>query len=117
MKFQARTFIKAATFHGLLGNALFRLMAESAPPPPPPPLENFADIPYLEENFKLRRIRDVCTVCAGALVSDSLLHMLSYQIEKMKTKGISEPIVYGYLVYKFKQIVENLILVINSKRL
>ena len=43
---------------------------------PPPPLGNFADISYLEENFKLHLLRDVCTLCSGALVSDSLSHML-----------------------------------------
>ena len=41
---------------------------------PPPGI--FADISYLEENFKLHLLRDVCTLCSGALVSDSLLHML-----------------------------------------
>ena len=45
-------------------------------PAPPPPLGNFADISYLKENFKLHLLRDVCTLCSGALVSDSLLHML-----------------------------------------
>ena len=43
---------------------------------PPPPLGNFADISYLKENFKPHLLRDVCTLCSGALVSDSLLHML-----------------------------------------
>ena len=43
---------------------------------PPPPLENFADISYLKENFKPHLLRDVCTLCFGAFVSDSLLHML-----------------------------------------
>ena len=42
----------------------------------PPPLGNFADISYLEENFKPHLLRDVCTLCSGALVCDSLLHML-----------------------------------------
>ena len=42
----------------------------------PPPLGNFADISYLEENFKLHLLRDHCTLCSGVLVSDSLLHML-----------------------------------------
>ena len=42
----------------------------------PPPLGNFADISYLEENFKSHLLRDVCALCSGALVSDSLLHML-----------------------------------------
>ena len=32
----------------------------------PLPLGNFVDIFYLEENFKLCRIRDVCTMCSGA---------------------------------------------------
>ena len=41
-----------------------------------PPLGNFADISYLKGNFKLHLLRDVCTLCSGALVSDSLLHML-----------------------------------------
>ena len=43
---------------------------------PPPPLGNFADISYLKENFKPHLLRVVCTLCSGALVSDSLLHML-----------------------------------------
>ena len=43
---------------------------------PAPPLGNFADISYLEENFKPHLLRDVCTLYSGALVSDSLLHML-----------------------------------------
>ena len=51
-----------------------RLQAKKGPAPPP--LENFADISYLEENFKPHLLRDVCTLCSGALVSDSLLHML-----------------------------------------
>ena len=42
----------------------------------PPPLGNFADISYLKENFKPHLLRDVCTLCSGALVSDSLLHIL-----------------------------------------
>ena len=42
----------------------------------PPPLGNFADISHLKENFKSHLLRDVCTMCSGALVSDSLLHML-----------------------------------------
>ena len=41
-----------------------------------PPLGNFSDISYLKENFKPHLLRDVCTLCLGALVSDSLLHML-----------------------------------------
>ena len=53
----------------------------------PPPLGNFADISYLEENFKPHLLRDVCTLCSGALGSDSLLHMLLQQIkEKIKMK-------------------------------
>ena len=31
---------------------------------------------YFEESFKQHLLRDVCTLCAGALVLDSLLHML-----------------------------------------
>ena len=54
---------------------------------PPPPLGNFADISYLEENFKPHLLRDGCTLCSGALVSDILLHMLLYQTkEKIKMK-------------------------------
>ena len=52
----------------------FRLRAKKGPAPPP--LGNFADISYLEENFKPHLLRDVCTLCCGVLVSDSLLHML-----------------------------------------
>ena len=42
----------------------------------PPPPGNFADISYLEENVKPHLLRDVCTLCSGVLISDSLLHML-----------------------------------------
>ena len=49
---------------------------------PPPPVGNFADISYLEENFKPHLLRDVCTLCSGALVSDSLLQTK----EKIKMK-------------------------------
>ena len=38
-------------------------------------------------------------------------------LKTLLQQGISEPIFYGDLVYKFKRIVENLIVVINSKRL
>ena len=41
---------------------------------PAPPIGNFA-LSYLKENFKPHLLRDVCTLCSGALVSDSLLHM------------------------------------------
>ena len=44
------------------------------------PLGNFASFFYQKEDFKLRLLIDVCTMFAGALVSDSLLHMLPYQI-------------------------------------
>ena len=59
----------------LSGSSLIRLRAKKGPAPPSP-LGNFADISYLEENFKPHLLRDVCTLCSGALVSDSLLHML-----------------------------------------
>ena len=44
---------------------LLRLRAKKCP-----------DICYLEDNFKPHLLRDICTLCSGALVSDSLLHML-----------------------------------------
>ena len=37
-----------------------------------PPLGNFADISYLVENWKPSLLRDVCTLCSGALVCKSL---------------------------------------------
>ena len=54
--------------------ATFRLMAENVIAPP----RNFANLSYLKENLKLRLLIDVCTMFAGALVSDSMLHMLPY---------------------------------------
>ena len=51
----------------------YRLRAKKGPAPPP---GNFADISYFEENFKPHLLRDVYTLCSGALISDSLLHML-----------------------------------------
>ena len=59
---------------------IYRLRAKKGPAPP---LGNFAEISYLEENFKPHLLRDVCTLCSGALVSDSLLHMLQTN-EKIK---------------------------------
>ena len=43
-----------------------------------PLLGNFAILSYLKEDFKLRLVIDVCTMFAGVLVSDSLLHMLPF---------------------------------------
>ena len=37
-----------------------------------PPLGNFADISYLVENGELSLLRNVCTLCVGALVSKRL---------------------------------------------
>ena len=66
-------------------NDSYRLRAKKGPAPPP--LGNFADISYLEENFKPHLLRDVCTLCSGALVSYSLFYMLLYQTkEKIKMK-------------------------------
>ena len=65
--FQAKTFLGVCIKWA-------RLRAKKGPAPPP--LGNFADIFYLEENFKPHLLRDVYTLCSGALVSDSLLHML-----------------------------------------
>ena len=61
--------IESEILHALLDFQLKKVLL-------PPPLGNFADISYLEENFKPHLLRDVCTLCSGALVSDSLLHML-----------------------------------------
>ena len=47
---------------------LHRLGAKKGPSPTPL-LGNFADISYLEENFKPHLLRDVCTLCSGALVT------------------------------------------------
>ena len=54
--------------------ATFRLMAENVIAP----LGNFASLSYLKEDSKLRLLIDFCTMFAGVLVSDSLLHMLPY---------------------------------------
>ena len=78
------------SFHMFLNCSLMmrthnRLRAKKGPAPPP--LGNFADISYLEEKFKPHLLRDVCTLCSGALVSDSLLYMLLQQTkEKIKMK-------------------------------
>ena len=38
----------------------------------------FANFTYLKEDFKLRLLIVVCPMFAGALVSDSLLHLIPY---------------------------------------
>ena len=53
-------------------------------PPDPHPIGNLADISFHNANFKLRRIKDVCTLCAWVLVSESMLHILPFQIKKKK---------------------------------
>ena len=58
----------------------FRLMAGMVLPPPT--AREFADISYLKEQFKLRRIRDVCTLYAEALARNSLLLKIPYLIKK-----------------------------------
>ena len=42
----------------------------------------FANIFHPKENFKSHLLRDVCTLCSRALVSDSLLHMLVLQTKE-----------------------------------
>ena len=71
----ALMFLKLVYMHSRQRNTFHRLRAKKGPAPPPP-LGNFADISYLKEKFKPHLLRDVCTLCSGALVSDSLLHML-----------------------------------------
>ena len=71
-----------------VANSNIRLQAKNGPAPPPPPKESFADISLPKENFKLHRIRDVCTLCDGALVSDSMLHMLPYKIKKKSKMNV-----------------------------
>ena len=44
-------------------------MAENGFAPPP---GKFADMPYLVENLKPSLLRNVCTLCVGALVCKSL---------------------------------------------
>ena len=44
------------------------------------PTREFRKLFLYKEYFKLRLLIDVCTMFAGALVYDSLLHMLPYQI-------------------------------------
>ena len=42
------------------------------------PVGNFASLSYLKEDFKLLLLIYVYTMFAGALVSDSLLHILTF---------------------------------------
>ena len=44
--------------------------------------------PILKEHLKLGKITDVFTLYAWVFVSDSLLHMLPYKIQKMKSKSL-----------------------------
>ena len=71
----------------LLNNVWYRLRAKKGPDP----LGNFADISYLKENYKPHLLRDVCTLCYGALVSDSLLHML---LQQTRGKNQNESLSY-----------------------
>ena len=81
---QTRQLLNEPTDQGLLcllmeicsytgGPTKYRLRAKIRSGSPP---REFADISCLEENFKPHLLRDVCTLCSGALVPDSLLHML-----------------------------------------
>ena len=57
-------------------------MAENGFGSPTP--TNLADISYLKENFKLHLLGDGCTLYAGALVSDSLLHTTISNLENKR---------------------------------
>ena len=50
----------------------YRRMAENGFAPPPTPLGNFADKSCLVDNWKPSLLRNVCTLCSGALVCNSL---------------------------------------------
>ena len=63
-------FLRRLSYLGSVG-FLFRYTLR-AKKGPAPPLGNFADIYYFKENFKPHFLRDVCTLCSGALVSDSM---------------------------------------------
>ena len=73
---RATMLIPVVSYYNVVNTIVLDFELKKVLPPPPPPLGNFADISYLEENFKPHLLRDVCTLCSGALVSDSLLHML-----------------------------------------
>ena len=57
-------------------------------PSPLPPRDILQTHPILKELLKLRRITDVCTLYAWVFVSGSLLHVLPYKIQKMKSKSL-----------------------------
>ena len=62
----------------------------------------FASLSYLKEDSKLRLLIDVCTMYAGALVSDSLLHMLPFKFrKKKKIKSLSYRKRANYLNYSY----------------
>ena len=69
------------------------------------PLVNFATLSYLKADSKLRLLIDVCTMFAGALVSDSLLHMLN--LEKKKIKSLSHRKIANYLNYSYGLHIDN----------
>ena len=51
-------------------------------------LWNIADVSYLKEQFKVHRIRHVCTLSAGALACNNLLHMLLYEFKNNKIESL-----------------------------
>ena len=71
---QKQCIVEKGKFSANSDNFITRLRLKKVLPLPP--TRDFADISYLEENFKPHPLRDICTLFSGALVSDNLLHML-----------------------------------------
>ena len=75
-------------------------MAENVIAPP----REFRKLTYLKEDFKLRLLIDVCTMFAGALVSDSLftyVTILNLEKKHKKIKSLSYGKKVNYLNYSY----------------
>ena len=72
-------------------------MAENVIAPP----GGFCKLIHLKEDFKLRLLIDVCTMFAGALVSDScyICYLIKFRKKEKKIKSLSYRIKAHYLNY------------------
>ena len=75
----------------------------------------FLTVKLLKQAYRYNKIRKAFSKFYHR--HSELIVKYNIGLKTLLQQGISEPIFYGDLVYKFKRIVDNLILVINSKRL
>ena len=77
--------------------------------------ETYLNVKLLKQGYRYHKIRKPFSKFYHRHSELFVKHIIG--LKNLLQQGISEPIFYGDLVYKFKRIVKKITLVINSKRL